>query len=86
MTLTDPNDAGSAFYLQSISRPTPANPDGYMLRMNTVIGVSYEIETSSDGVTWQQIEGSRWTAVEPIKELVITPAGKVRFWRAVVIP
>lgn len=86
MTLTDPNDAGSAFSLQSIARPSPANPDGYMLRMKTVIGVTYEIETSSDGVTWQRIEGSRWAALQPIKELIITPAGGLRFWRAVVVP
>lgn len=86
LALTDPRDAGSAFYLQAIRRPSPANPDGYQLRMKTVIGVTYEIETSPDGVTWQILDGSRWTAAQAIKELVITPSGALRLWRAVVVP
>ena len=83
IALTDPRDAGSAFYLQSISRPSAANPEAYQLRLQTVPGVTYEIETSADGVIWETVEGSRWTAVQASSEMMITPAGgAVRFWRA----
>ncbi|MCH2061566.1 MAG: Ig-like domain-containing protein [Verrucomicrobiales bacterium] len=87
ITLTDPRDAGSAFYLQSISRPSAANPGAYQLRLQTVPGVTYEIETSADGETWQVLEGSRWTAGQPTRELVINPSGgRVRLWRVKALP
>ncbi|MFP6874821.1 MAG: Ig-like domain-containing protein [Verrucomicrobiales bacterium] len=85
MTLTDPFDAGSAFRLQVISRNAPGNPGAYLLRMDTVIGVTYELETSPNGVTWDNVAGSQWTATGTSKEILLSPSGAVRLWRAAVV-
>ncbi len=85
ITLTDPFDPGSAFHLQSVSRNAPADPGAYLLRMNTVIGVTYHLETSPDGVTWDNVAGSQWTATGTSKEILLSPSGAVRLWRAAVV-
>jgi hypothetical protein len=85
ITLTDPFDAGSAFRLELISRNAPGNPGAYLLWMDTVAGVTYELQTSPDGVTWDNVAGSQWTATGTSREILLNPSGAVRLWRAAVV-